>query len=294
MSESQYFNREFEQLPKAFKEDLRTLEEEGNIYAQFWYDELDEFKYCRVPFKPAEIVEYVDSITAYDEFLHFRAQGCDDEEALDRISSDKIKTRVRERAERARERGQPAFVPAQFYTGELESLVCGLRKERYELVDEGFEGQEREILRQIINSAHLSVRALQDRRGGRPDFAIEEERDIHDLLYALLKPVFPESRVEEYTEKHAEKSKKIDIIVPEISTGIEVKYTHSPSQARDLGDELKIDIESYHVHENCNNMIAVIWDSERHIEDRHNFKNDLEGERSYGGRTFPVEVEFLG
>jgi len=294
MSESSYFNRDFNHLSQGLRKDLRTLEEEGNLYAQFWYDEFDEFRYCRVPFKPDEIVEYVDSLTAYNEFLEYRSRGFESEEALERISNEKIENRVRERVESARERNQPTFAPAQFYTSELESLVCGLRKERYEFVDEGFEGQEREILRQIINGVHLSVNALQDRRDNRPDFVIEEERDVHDLLYALLKPVFPESRVEEYTTKHAEKSKKIDIIVPEISTGIEVKYTHNTSQARDLGDELKIDIESYHVHENCDNMIAVIWDAERHIEDRHNFKNDLEGERRYDGRAFPVEVEFLG
>ncbi|REA05482.1 hypothetical protein DEQ92_04155 [Haloferax sp. Atlit-6N] len=161
-------------------------------------------------------------------------------------------------------------------------------------MDQGFEGNERELLRDIIDKIELSVSALQDRSRGRPPFEITCEQDIHDLLYSVLKPVFPESRVEEYTTKHADSTKKIDIVVPEVGTGIEIKYVRDKSHAGEVGDELKIDIESYHVHDDCENMIAVIWDSESYIDDPHNFENDLEGPRTFDGRQFPVEIDIIG
>lgn len=290
-----YFNREFENLERAILQDLRTLESEGNIYSQFWYEEFEEFRYCRIPFEPNEIVEFVESLTAYNEFLGFRYEGLDESEALSRISNDRIKERVREYNDWAREEGlDQTFVPAAFYSTELESLLSGHRKERYEFVDQGFEGDKRELLRDIITQLSLSVNALHNRSNDRPPFEISCEQDIHDLLYAVLKPIFPESRVEEYTTKHAGSSKRIDKVLPEISTGIEIKYIGNSTHAKEVGDELKTDIESYHVHENCNNMIAVIWDSESHIEDPYNFVKDMEGPRVYDGQEFPVEIEIVG
>jgi hypothetical protein len=120
-----YFNRAFENLPSSLLEELRTLEQEGNVYAQFWYDESDESRYCRIPFKPPEIVEYVDSLTAYDGFLGYRSEIDDDSEALNRISHEAIKTRVRDYNEWARdhEDAPKPFVPAAFYSDDLESLL---------------------------------------------------------------------------------------------------------------------------------------------------------------------------
>jgi hypothetical protein len=290
-----YFDREFTNVPEPFHEELRTLEEEGNIYSQFYFEEFEESRYCRVSLKPSEIVEYVDALTAYDEFRQYHSEGYSKSEAIDKISNETIKARVKEYNEWAKEqeRANP-FVPAAFYSSELESLLCGLRNERYEFVDQGFEGKKRELLRDIIDKIHLCVGVLQDRSQGRPSYEISCEQDIHDLLYSHLKPIFPESRVEEYTTKHADSSKKIDIVVPEVSTGIEVKYVRDQDHAGRVGDELKVDIESYHIHDDCNNMIAVIWDPETYIEDPYNFENDLEGPRTFDGRQFPVEVEVHG
>lgn len=290
-----YFNRGFENIQRSLLEELRTLEEEGNLYAQFWYEEFDEFRYCRISLKPQEIVEYVDAITAYDEFLGYRSEGYDDRDALDQISNETVRRRVKEYNDWAGEQENDlTFVPAAFYSDELESLISGNRKERYEFVDQGFEGAGRELLREVINKVDLAAHVLQDRSQGRPPFEITCEQDIHDLLYALLKPIFPETRVEEYTTKHADATKKIDIVVPEVSTGIEMKFVRDTGHASTIGDELKIDIESYHIHDKCNSLIAVIWDPESHISDPHNFRADLEGARSFDGRQFPVEVEILG
>lgn len=113
------------------------------------------------------------------------------------------------------------------------------------------------------------------------------------MFYTVLKPIFPDSRPEEYTPKHATTSKRIDFVIPEISTVIEAKYVRDSSHVGEIPDELKVDIESYYEHTECNRMIAVVWDGAGHLTDRPNFEQDLTGPRNIDGAEFQVEVRVI-
>jgi hypothetical protein len=122
------FERQFNHIDKQHAEELRTLEMQGCIYSQFWREEYEEFAFCRVQFKPREIVKYVDASEAYDEFLGNLESSDSPSEALDDISSDKIRRRVEEYNEWAEEIGQPdtKFSFVAFIGEELESLTVVL------------------------------------------------------------------------------------------------------------------------------------------------------------------------
>ncbi len=295
MNMPEFFGRQFSNIDTDFLQELRNLSAEGCIYTRLWRDEIDEFGFCRIQFRPEEIVKYVDSLDAYDEFQGYVDQGNSADKALDNISNNKIKRRVRDYNEWTEDIGQPEtkFSPAAFLTDELESLVCGGKPDRYEFLQESYTGDRRFLLTEIIEGFHQSVSILNDRDGDRPSFEITCEQDVQDLLFAIMKPIFPDSRPEEYTPKHATTSKRIDFVIPEISTVIEAKYVRGSSHISDLPDELKIDIESYHKHTDCSQMIGVVWDGDSHISDRANFEKDLTGPRTIDGTEFQVEVRVI-
>lgn len=285
----QHFGHEFDQLDQAHLDELRTLEQEGCTYAKLHVDEFGGSAYFRINFEPNEIVSFVDSMKAYNEFKRFLEDGYSKSGALNAISDERIIERVEERNELA----ENQFMPAAFIEGQVESLLCGHRPERYEPVYESEFDDERGLLRDIIMGLPDGIDCLQNRRGNNEDYEISSEFDVHDLLLAMLKPVFPDAKGEEYTPKHAGDSKRVDLVVPEYSTVIEVKYIRDITHAKEVADDLRIDIESYHVHPDCSRLIIVVWDEDRRIQDRPSFCSDLSGRRSKDGDSFDVEVEIL-
>lgn len=182
------------------------------------------------------------------------------------------------------------FCFAAFLGRHLESLTCGGMPDRYEYLSKTYTGDRRYLLIEILEAFPHSVDLLKSRHRNRPAYVVEEEQDVRDLLHAILKPTFPDVKVEEFTPQNAGGSKKIDIVIPFLSTVIEIKYVRDGQHARRVADELKIDFESYHSHEDCRTLIAYVWDSERHLLDRSNFINDLKGLRVKGDNHFTVEV----
>lgn len=291
----EFFGREFSRLDDEHLEDLRNLETQGCKYSQFWNEDLGKFAFCRINFEPNEIVGYVDALSAYEEYLMYRDRGNSRKEALEQISNSKIKRRVKEYNEWAEqtEDAGALYCLAAFLGPELESLVCGGEENRYEYLQESYTGDRRFLLTEIFEGLTESVQILQDRDGDRPDFKITCEQDVQDILYAVMKPIFPDARPEEYTPKHASNSKRIDFVIPEISTVIEVKYVRDSQHSKKIPEELKIDIESYHAHSDCQQMYCLVWDGDSLLTDRSNFEDDMSGPRQIDGERFKVETVVL-
>ena len=285
-----YFGKSFQELPRTFREELRNLQEQGCIYSQFWRDDKEKFAFCRIQFRPKEIVQYVESLHSYDVYLRALETEINKEEALKEVPNKEVRDRVREYNRDAESRGAAKYSPASFYTDHLELLVCGMLDDRYEFLQDEYTGDRQFLLTEIIEGFRRSADILTDRKGGRPDFQIEEESDVQDLLFAILKPIFPDARPEEYTPKHGGGSKRIDFVISEISTVIEVKYVRNNRHAKEVGDELKVDIESYFKHTDCTRMAALVWDEDRYIEDKSNFEKDLTGPRQIEGTEFNIET----
>ena len=117
----EFFGREFSHLDKDLLNDLKDLESDGCIYTQLWREEIEKFGFCRIQFTPDEIVKYVDTLDAYNEFQRYIDQGDSPHDALSEISNNKIKRRVREYNEWTEEIGQPEtkYSPAALLTEEL-------------------------------------------------------------------------------------------------------------------------------------------------------------------------------
>lgn len=236
---------------------------------------------------PKEIVEYVDALSGYDEFLGALSQLDDPREALAQVSNRKIRARVEKYNEWANGTGLE-FCFAAFMGGELEGLMCSIVEGRHEILGVRYTGDRRFLLREALELLPSAVSAAKEHGG--EEFAPRNEAHLRSLVFLVLKCLFPDARTEEYTPQHAGTSSRIDRVFPSISVVLEIKLVRDKQHARKVASELKVDIESYHAHQNCKKLVAYVWDPQFLLPDRENFKTDLRGQRTKAGRTFGVEV----
>jgi hypothetical protein len=146
----------------------------------------------------------------------------------------------------------------------------------------------------ILDSFPLAIRHLRDRRAGRPEFEIDHEFDLQDMLLVVLKSIFPDAYLEEYTLKHAGTQKRIDIVIPSINSILETKIVRNQQHSKIVSDEIKVDIESYHVHPNCGTLWVFMFDPKGFLIDPTAVERDLSGIRRIGDKEFTVRVRVRG
>ncbi len=297
------FGHEWIDYPAGLAEDLITLEREGAIYSHFANpgsekpDGTATFSYYRIPLLPDETFQYVEASLAYQEFHQAIQDEGDFENGLGAISNPEIAERVERYGNYGKsklKRGGTVDIRgchASFYPDGMESLLCGGTRNRYEALPELEPTRDRlGLLMQILNAFPTASRMLANRGHGRPPFLVESEYDLQDLLFAIVRSVFEDACREEWTPKRAGSAKRMDIVVPAINTVIEAKFVRDARHAKSVADELRVDFECYHDHENCAQLVAICADPNRHIVDSEQFETELSGLRKKGSHEFNVTV----
>jgi hypothetical protein len=173
----------------------------------------------------------------------------------------------------------------------MEELLCGGLRDRYEALPEVEPSRERlALVMQVLNALPVVERILKDRGHDRAPFLIENEYDLQDLLFALLRSAFDDAQREVWTPKQAGSAKRIDMVIPSADALIETKFVRDKAHGKQVANELRVDFESYHGHEHCRNLIAVCLDPGRHIIDPAQFERDLSGLRKKNEHEFNVTV----
>lgn len=131
-------------------------------------------------------------------------------------------------------------------------------------------------LENIFTKFHKVARQLRTRHKERPTLSIGDEYDVQDLLYALLLLHFDDVRAEEWTPSYAGSCVRMDFLLKDIQTVIEVKKTRPSMSSKDLGEELIIDIEKYQSHPDCKKLYCFVYDPEGYLGNPIGIKNDLE------------------
>jgi hypothetical protein len=167
----------------------------------------------------------------------------------------------------------------------LEDLEKALLKVKY--VNKTTE----DVVRGILNNFSNAIQKItKNRRSGHAEFKIEDEYDVQDILYVILKSVFPTLRDEDAIPKVGGKSTKIDLILREEKILIEVKML----KGKDINEthfieQLKVDFESYHECQWLNKLFCFVYDPYKKTRDISNFQ-DMNGNRTKGGHSFNVEL----
>lgn len=131
------------------------------------------------------------------------------------------------------------------------------------------------ILENLFYNFHIVVKQLRYRHGDRETLEINDEYDVQDLLHALLRLFFDDIRPEEWTPSYAGKSSRMDFLLKNESIVIEVKKTRRGLSAKELGDQLIIDIERYKEHPLCKNLFCFVYDPEERILNPRGVEQDL-------------------
>jgi len=132
-----------------------------------------------------------------------------------------------------------------------------------------------EILFRIGERFHLVARQLRIRRENRATLDVSDEYDVQDLFHALLRIPFDDVRPEEWTPSYAGGSSRMDFLLPEIEAVVEIKKTRPGLGARELGEQLIVDIAKYKQHPSCRTLFCFVYDPDGRINNPRGIENDL-------------------
>lgn len=127
----------------------------------------------------------------------------------------------------------------------------------------------------IINRFHQVSKQLRQRYSNRETLDIEDEYDVQDLFHALLKLYFDDIRPEEYSPSYAGGSSRVDFLLKDEKTIIEIKKTRKNLRAKELGEQLIVDIARYQSHPDCEHLVCFVYDPDGYINNPRGIENDL-------------------
>lgn len=131
------------------------------------------------------------------------------------------------------------------------------------------------LISQLCEKFHLVVKQLRQRYNNRTTLDIEDEYDVQNLLHSLLVIFFDDIRPEEWVPSYAGSSKRTDFLIKDENIVIEVKKTRKGLKAKELGEQLIIDIANYRGHQNCKTLYCFVYDPEGYIANPRGIENDL-------------------
>lgn len=98
-------------------------------------------------------------------------------------------------------------------------------------------------------------------------WAVENEFHFQNLLCAVLAPVLPDLRDEEWLASVGQKKPRADLVVPTLHLVIEVKYWRSNSTPQDLISQIGEDVSLYLKQGSpYRKLLPIIWDQGRRTE----------------------------
>lgn len=137
---------------------------------------------------------------------------------------------------------------------------------------------EKELLNaldRIFLRFHAVAVQLRQRHADRPTIDVRDEYDVQDLLHGLLRLDFDDVREEEVTPSYAGKSSRTDFWLPQIDTVVETKMTRPGLGAKELGDQLIIDIARYRQLQKCRRLFCFVYDPDGRVKNARGFEADL-------------------
>ena len=159
---------------------------------------------------------------------------------------------------------------------QLITLIDLLENDYIQLSNGETKNKSQQELNLLFERFFKVARQLRNRHDNRDTISISDEYDVQDLLHALLLIFFDDVRPEEWTPSYAGGALRMDFLLKEIDTVIEVKKTRPSMSSKDLGEQLIIDIEKYQTHPNCKQLCCFVYDPEGILGNPMGIKNDLE------------------
>lgn len=135
------------------------------------------------------------------------------------------------------------------------------------------------LVERVCRRFHLVARQLRSRYGDRSTLEVEDEYDVQDLLHAILHLTFDDIRREEWTPSYAGGCARMDFLLKHEQLVVETKRARRGLGAREVGDQLLIDIQRYQAHPDCRTLVCFVYDPEGRVANPRGLEADLSGVR---------------
>lgn len=112
--------------------------------------------------------------------------------------------------------------------------------------------------------------------GKRSTMIIDDEHDLQDALFAILKLFESNIIKEEYVPSYAGGKSRVDFFLPEQELIIETKMANNSLRDKEVGEQLIIDFNRYKELNKSNHLICFIYDKDSNINNPQNLIKDLE------------------
>lgn len=145
------------------------------------------------------------------------------------------------------------------------------------------------LLFNVLNSFPDVVSRLKYRRSGKSPLEIKDEYDVQDIVYVMLKGVFPTLQYEDPTSKVGPNSARADFTISDLGVFIETKYISEKGKEKIIHDECLTDIQKYGKQDSCQKIIFFVYDPEKCIDNQYAYKAGTGGMHTFDGK----EVEVL-
>ncbi|MBX9720045.1 MAG: hypothetical protein K2X81_01515 [Candidatus Obscuribacterales bacterium] len=162
------------------------------------------------------------------------------------------------------------FLAGKFLDGTLQTKHAG---PRVRFANENVDAIQ--IILQIGNRFKIIGRQLKARHNARPTLEVNDEYDFQDLFHSLLRLFFDDVRAEEWAPSYAGGNSRTDFLIPAHSIAIELKHSRASMTAKDLGDQLLIDIAKYRQHPIVRIIVCLVFDPDGHISNPAGIESDL-------------------
>jgi len=132
-----------------------------------------------------------------------------------------------------------------------------------------------ELVKSVCRRFHLVARQLRLRGEYRATLDVEDEFDVQDLLHALLRLHFDDIETDEWVPSYSNGSPRIMFLVNDGRLGVVVKKTRTGLNAKDLAEQLRIDVDHCRTLKRCSTLLCFVYDPEGRIGNPRGLEADL-------------------
>jgi len=144
------------------------------------------------------------------------------------------------------------------------------------------------FIRMLCTRFHAVARELRQRSEHRLPFDVEDEHDVRDVVRALLCLMFEDFRTEEWTPPYAGGASRADLVLKGERIVIVVKKTRQGLGAKEIADQLAIDLQRFSTHSDYQTLFCFIYDPEGRVVNPRRVEADLTRQRD--GRAVEVLI----
>jgi hypothetical protein len=132
------------------------------------------------------------------------------------------------------------------------------------------------FLQLLIDNFHTVAKQLESRHSQRDTLNVNDEYDVQDLMYALLKIGFKDVRKEDNLPSFAGSNTRVDFVLKSEGTLIEAKMARKGLKDKEIGNELMLDILRYGQSSEYNRLICFIYDPKSYVTNPRGLEADLQ------------------